>query len=463
MAVPVSIQSIVGKTVIQQSLGTSDRKLAQHLAIERAASWKRQFDLHKGVLREAPSSRDIFLEAQQRVAWLKGRFKDRDELDLQLDLLWNEYADGEATRLGLLDISDAEPADIVPEVAAALDGIKSAMSGKREVPKEYGTPFSELAKAYLHDRQRDASSKLTMQTVSQMEATYRLFRDHIADAPLATVDRKTVTSFLDKVKRLDPNWGRSPQTKSRTLDQLLAAYGKVDGRKMTNKTLNRYVSALSGLWDWARKRGEAAGENPFDGHWSKAKNRKDANMPWGVAALRAVLSLEQSPGTPGAPNPLYWLPRIALLSGMRLNEICSLERADIRQADGVLYFDIPEGKTESSVRVVPVHSALGGFLYMCPPAGLLFPDLRPGGPDKKRSWYISRDFGRRTNNIEGRSTFHGFRKNVSEQFERSRVPETEAAQILGHAKSGMTYGVYSPNGLTIRQKLGLIELLRLPK
>ncbi|UOK69358.1 hypothetical protein [Ancylobacter polymorphus] len=49
-----------------------------------------------------------------------------------------------------------------------------------------------------------------------------------------------------------------------------------------------------------------------------------------------------------------------------------------------------------------------------------------------------------------------------ETFERSRIPETEVAQIVGHGKKGLTYRVCSPNGLTIRQKQELVELLRLP-
>ncbi|WP_454683380.1 DUF6538 domain-containing protein [Ancylobacter moscoviensis] len=462
LAVPTSVQSIIGKAVIQESLRTSDRKVAEHLALEKAATWKRTFDLHQGAIRGNESPRNIFLEVQQRIAWLKGRFKNSDELDVQLDLLWDEYAAPELRRLRVDDLSEADDSDLAPEVVAALEAIRRAREGREEVPKEYGTPFSQVAADFISDRQRDRSSRLTLQTVSQMEVVYRLFRDHIEDAPLVTVNRKTVTTFFDKVKRLSPNWGRSPQTKSRTLDQLLATYGTAGGSQVSNRTVNRYSSALYGLWEWARNRDDALGENPFDGQSLKVKTPKDANAPWSEEALKAVLALEISPGIPGEPTPLHWLPRIALLSGMRLNEICSLEAADIQEADGVRYFNIPAGKTESSVRVVPIHSGLHAFLELCPPSGFLFPNLTPGGPDRKRSWYIGRDFGRSTKKIEGRSTFHGFRKNVVETFERSRIPETEVAQIVGHGKKGLTYRVYSPNGLTIRQKQELVELLRLP-
>lgn len=463
IVVPRLVQSMVGKVVIQESLRTSDRKLAEHLALEKAAAWKRTFDLHMGVIRGNDTPRNVFLEVQQRIAWLESRFKDQDSLDVQLDLLWDEYAAPEMRRLGVDDLSEADEDALAPDVVAAFEAIRRARSGRKDVPKEYGTPFSKVAEEFIRDRQRDKGSSLTLQTISQMEAVYRLFRDHIDDAPLVMVDRKKVTAFFDKVKRLAPNWGRSPQTKRRSLDQLLATYGTAGGPKVTNRTMNRYVSALYGLWEWARNRDETLRENPFDGQWVKAKTRKDANAPWSEVALKAVLALESSPGTQGDPNPLFWLPRIALLSGMRLNEICSLEVWDLMEAEGVPYFDIPEGKTESAVRVVPIHSSLGAFLELCPKTGFLFPNLKPGGPDKKRSWYIGRDFGRSTGSLEGRSTFHGFRKNVVQTFERRRIPETEVAQIVGHGKKGLTYKVYSPNGLTIQQKQELVGLLALPK
>lgn len=470
IAVPVAVQPAVGKKMVAENLKTADRRLAQHLALERAAHWKRQFDLLRASEVETQPPHVVFEEVVQRINWLKQKFRDPDDLDEQLDLLWDGYADPEARRLGVGELSEADPDDVHPEVAAALEAIKAARAGRVEAPAEFRAPFSDLAARYIADIQRDAANRLTLQTISQMEAVFRLFRDHIDDKPLATVKGRVVAAFFDKVKRLSPNWGRAPNTKVRTLDQLLAAYGKAGVKGLSSRTLNRYVSSLNGLWEWADSRGEVSGKNPFAGHWAKVKTRKNANAPWSDDALKVVLGLQPDPGTEGKPNPFYWLPRIALLSGMRLNEICSLEWSDVKTAEGVTYFDIPEGKTESSIRVVPVHNALAPFLSLCPQSGYLFPDLVPGGPDKKRGWNIGRDFGRLTLaaveaeqlKAEERSTFHGFRKNVAQTFERHRIPETEAAQIIGHKKRGMTYGVYSPNGLRIEQKQGLVDLLGLP-
>ena len=76
----------------------------------------------------------------------------------------------------------------------------------------------------------------------------------------------------------------------------------------------------------------------------------------------------------------------------------------------------------------------------------LFPGLKPGGPDKKLSWYISKAFTvhRRTLGLDRPGlAFHSLRKNVATALERARVPENEAVQLLGHEKMSMSYSVYS--------------------
>lgn len=469
IAVPLALQPLLKKKTIEESLKTADLKVAQTHAFERAAHWRRQFKIDSGSARALP--REVFHrtleETRQRIAWIERSFHDDNDRDFHLDQLQANWLDPELARLGYLDHSEIREGDLAPDVVAALDAVSLARSGGGATPPEYLAPFSELAADFISDRQRDPSERLTAQTIGQMEATYRLFRDHIADAALSTVTPKVAAEFVAKAGQLERNWGRSPETKSRSFTELLALSASSKGSRLSNRTLKRYCSALTQLWDWARVRGDVDGGTPFVApqvRKSKRGGGKVSNAPWPDDALKAYFHGTPDRSQPGRPDPFYWLPRIALLSGMRINEICSLEATDLKTAEGVAYFDIPLGKTESSVRVVPIHSALQPFLQIAPTSGFLFPDLVPGGPEAKRSWNISKSFGRRTTlmKIDGRSTFHAFRKNVAEALERARVPETEASQLVGHKRAGMTYGVYSPNGLTIRQKSELIEKLAIP-
>ena len=59
----------------------------------------------------------------------------------------------------------------------------------------------------------------------------------------------------------------------------------------------------------------------------------------------------------------FWLPLIALFTGMRLGEIIQLRCGDVRQVDGVWVIDLNTSdgnrlKNINSQRMVPIHSEL---------------------------------------------------------------------------------------------------------
>jgi hypothetical protein len=76
-------------------------------------------------------------------------------------------------------------------------------------------PFSVTAAKYLEEVQRDKSARLRESTYAQYETTFRLFRDFTEDRPLATVDHKTASGFLDAVAKLDSTWGKGAMPRSR--------------------------------------------------------------------------------------------------------------------------------------------------------------------------------------------------------------------------------------------------------
>jgi integrase len=169
---------------------------------------------------------------------------------------------------------------------------------------------------------------------------------------------------------------------------------------------------------------------------------------------------------------LAWVPLIALFTGARSGEICQLRPEDIREESGIPYFNIAEEvtsqsvKTEAGVRHVPVHSMLiaSGFLeYVAfvrdQGEAKLFPRLKPGGRDGKLNAYFGKRFHayRVAHGItRPRVAFHSFRANVSTALEAAKVPQHEAAQVIGHERKGMTYGRYSA-GLGITELREVVE------
>lgn len=305
-----------------------------------------------------------------------------------------------------------------------------------------GISVSEAAEDFLKEVQRDPGAARTAQTIGQSEAVFRLFTDFTKDAPLAGIKRATAAQFLDEVAKLDPHWGRGRGVKEKSLSELKYADGSAG---LSNKTLNRYASILSSLFKWARRR-ELCDENPFS-DLSRPKGSQ-GYVPFTIPELNKLF------GDCLIDETLRWISLIALFSGMRLGEVCGLRVEDVRQEGGIWLFDVVEHplrrlKSPAATRIVPLHHSLlsAGLLQLCgvSNAGLLFPDLRPGGPDNKLSWHISKDFTEHRRDVgvdRPRLAFHSFRKNFTTALDQAGVPQADVAALLGHER-GFSFDVYS--------------------
>jgi len=340
--------------------------------------------------------------------------------------------------------------------------------------------FSEASTEYIAELQRDESAKLTEQTRGQHEMAFRLFGQYVDNAPLVDIDRAKVTEFLNDISKLSPNWGRTPNTKKLTVFQLIDQSANSD-EQLSNRTLNRYVSSLSGLFKWARRRGYFDGTNPFS-EQSRPKPRKGTGgwQPYTIDELNKLfesprISVDAQertrPKRHSFETALYWVPLIALFSGMRLGEICQLATGDLKRESDIWYFNVTEEgegqqvKTEAGIRKVPMHSILikcGLVSYLRGlPQGQLFPGLTPSGPDGKLSWYFTRRYTeyRRSLKVDReRISFHSFRKNVATALDNAGVPQADVAAILGHER-GFTFSTYS-KGLEMPRLRQVVEKIK---
>lgn len=467
-------------TEIVETLGTRDLTLAQSLRWAKRDQWEREFtrlrvsdprrggsDLHQSRRGGSDLAREVYqntlreAEAGQLAVEspAEGRISDFDaELDAVLE---------EATRrTGVAHESELEAvrADLQARFDALQDYKAKAMGRKPKPRPAYSMKVSEAVQGFL----REVGKTATKQTTGQYEASLRLFADFTGDKPIADVTRRDVASFLDEIEQFDPQWGRSPKTKKRSFEELKAMFQRTDGSiGLMNRTLNRYLTAISGAWEWAKRREEATGEDPTDGFFKPVKGRHaEPFQPYPLEMLNRLFV------APAPDNRLLWeLPLVSLYSGMRLNEIASLDWRDVKDEDGIPYFDITAAKSEAGVRKVPVHNRLGWLLERREKAtsvageGAIWPELKPGGPDGKRSWYFTKRFGvfRRERGIDGPGLkFHSFRKNAVRCLELARVPQNEAAEIVGHEKAGITYRVYNPHGLTMEQRREVVEKIEYP-
>jgi integrase len=167
---------------------------------------------------------------------------------------------------------------------------------------------------------------------------------------------------------------------------------------------------------------------------------------------------------------MFWVPLIALHSGMRINEIAQLLLADLTVIDGIHCFNVTDEpdpndeedkkeialrksvKTEAGKRVVPIHPKLielGLLTYAetLQQAGhaRLFPDLAtdnrdgPGQP-------ASKQFGRYLDRLkltDRRLVFHSFRHGAVEHLRRHKDLPRELRQlVVGHSPYEDTHDTY---------------------
>jgi integrase len=165
--------------------------------------------------------------------------------------------------------------------------------------------------------------------------------------------------------------------------------------------------------------------------------------------------------TPRYTETIHDLVRLALVTGARLDELCSLKVGDVHERADGWWISIREGKTAAAVRDIPVHASAAHVLTRCKGLrGFIFGGLVPGGADKKRSWNVSKAFGQYTRKLglgEERQVFHSLRKNFIEAMEAAEVPESTTKLIVGHARQSMTYGHYS-KGLRVKLRKSINKL-----
>lgn len=225
--------------------------------------------------------------------------------------------------------------------------------------------------------------------------------------------------------------------------------------ELSPKTIQRHLSTLSTFWRWLMSKGltdPANRDNPWREHGVSKRSRKGkAATRKGLPNEKLLKLLKGRYRTPRYAKVLADLTRLALLHGARLDELCSLKKVDVhKRADGY-WFVINEGKTEAAAREVPLHKLAVPIVKrrLKGDDEYLFAGLVPGGPDDKRSWNVSKAYGRfRKQKDVGVSArfedFHALRKTFVDLMEGLEVPESTVKLIIGHDRGeNITYGVYS--------------------
>lgn len=360
------------------------------------------------------------------------------------------------------------PVSAAPAAAATAPAAAATTPVPREddcalAPK---VPFEDRGKAFRD--QQVQTKRWDNQTAAQAGATYRLFVDVCGDKPLGAYTRKDAGRFRERVERLPSDYGKHPRYRGLSVEAILSAYTALpEGARagiITQKTVKRHFSALSTLWTAAVAEGEA-GENIFSGHrFSATRKPSEQRDMWEQADLARLFATPVWTGcrsatqrtTPGAlilRDERFWLPLIAVFSGLRQEEICQLQLEDVRQDNETWYFDINDRpprklKNTTAIRRVPVHSELIRLGFVKHVERLrrsrqtrVFPAFRPGGADDRLGHAFTKWFTRYRRDVglyRPGLNFHSFRHTATTLMHQAGVATAVIDHVTGHTTPGET-------------------------
>ena len=216
-----------------------------------------------------------------------------------------------------------------------------------------GAHLSAAAERFC--RERVTAKTWEKQSALQSGKSYALFIEICGDRPIVKYTRKDASRFKDVLQQLPGDYGKAAQYQGLTPEEIIAVERTASHRqhvdRITPRTVKRHFSALSTLWDDAIPRGEAS-ENIFSGFKFPASKRANQQREmWSLAELKQLFASPvwsgcQSPARRAKPGTLvirdekFWLPLIAVFSGMREEEICQLFLEDVREESGIWVFDV---------------------------------------------------------------------------------------------------------------------------
>jgi integrase len=332
------------------------------------------------------------------------------------------------------------------------------------------TSFGLMATQFLELTREEARANRTNQKwVDKQKSNVALLTEIVGEGtPIRQVDYDACLRVRSVLARLPAN--RSKLYDGLSIEQSIAA-GEAAGKPgLSSATQNVYLSTLNAILELGLRKGlvpvnPAQGLKPLKKETLAASARR---LPFTGEQLKAFFE-GKFYRTCGQHSPAwahdkqgwrFWLPPLCLFMGMRPNEVCQMEAADVRRTDkGTWYLDVVAAededeesaefqktlKTATSRRRIPIHPELLaiGFLDFVETrrtAGQqrLFPDLKPdqyGNCAKYAMRRFRETFLPAEITLEPRQTFYSFRHNFRDALRAVGAPP-DALQALGGWSQG---------------------------
>ncbi len=402
--VPADVRHIIKKLKFYKSTKTDNLKQAEAIAAVWVINWKNQIEKARSIVHSNAADKDINSAVK----------------------LYEEYLSNDNPTL-VKEIMEEEEFRIRHQQGErAADIFKDLASGKQRYIKTLESSWVK------NERDKGLADK----TIDQMKSDVELLYDPFPTANLLT--HKNVEVFL---------------TALGTHYQLSAS------------SIKRITGSCRNFYKYLQKIKEVPPDlpNPFvvpeDFRISNKPNSKAKfkTEPWQPFSSEDIVYLHGCASLKG-DNQLANLIFIGAYTGARIEELCNIKCQDVDLKSSSI--KITDSKTEAGKRLIPVHSKLKVMLKQVMEQsddGYVISGLSENKYGD-RSNAIGKRFGRlkTAEAYSSQHVFHSIRKTLVTMLENKGVGENVAADIVGHEKPRITYGLYS-GGTTLEVMLEAIE------
>ncbi len=328
--------------------------------------------------------------------------------------------------------------------------------------------ISELAEKYISNDQKAGIEEKSKQPYRVL---VRRMKEYFGqDLPIHEINREMLEDFRSALLQY-PVHAQKKYPGKTMLQAIKLADKESNPNRLSIRSVNGQLTLITALMNYADDQNTWIFKNPAKRMSLKDPVKdKDKRDPFSTDQLNTIFQAplytgcvddERNYNKPGNNQPRrarFWIPLLCLYSGLRLNEACQLEVADIERIEGVDAISVQEEgeepkrvKTTPSIRLVPIHNELKNIGFMDfvkrqKTAGeiYLFPEVKPGAYNYK-SHSFTKWFGNFIRHLEvytPKTTFHSFRHNVRDALRNAEVPEEIANALGGWSNKGSVSGNY---------------------
>lgn len=316
-----------------------------------------------------------------------------------------------------------------------------------------------------------SSQKQSAETARKYRAYIRRLVEFVGDIPVRELRKKQINDFLLYLEALPDSNRLAAHDRGRlSMAQMIAQRRKwldanpdaepEDWPLVTIATVNKHLECIKALLAWV-----GSDQDDFTNVARDVRRRKETRSraeydvrPFKPEELARIL--EGADASWGVGSDMWWLIRLALLTGARIEELCQLARDNVREIDGIFVIEINAGsftergkklrrtlKNSMSERLIPVHPWLidKGFQKFATGNGpRIFSTFRSSGERYGRN--PTKAFSRLLRDTlkvtDRRVRFHSFRHGFITALHNASVMQAQVNALAGHARAKGAAGRY---------------------